>query len=84
MCATSSAPATSGHTAHDTAAATEDRAQPLEQVQTRLTQRAKAAHARHKAYARGHDAIRDERIERQRFVDEYLSRERGRDDGLKL
>ncbi|ARV85414.1 relaxase domain-containing protein (plasmid) [Mycobacterium intracellulare subsp. chimaera] len=69
-------------TAHDIAAQTEDREQLPERVQHLLAGRTHAVHARRTAYARRHDDILDERIERQRFIDEHLSRSQDREQGI--
>ncbi|KPN46516.1 MobF family relaxase [Mycobacterium intracellulare] len=69
-------------TAHDIAAHTQDRAQLPQRMQHLLARHTNAVHARRTAYARWHDDILDERIERQRFIDEHLSRSQDREQGL--
>ena len=69
-------------TAHDIAAETQDREQLPERVQHLLAGRANAVHARRTAYTRWHNDILDERIERQRFIDEHLSRSQDREQGI--
>ncbi|WP_151834971.1 MobF family relaxase [Mycobacterium avium] len=73
-------------TAHDIAAQAEDRDQLPERMQHLLARQEKAVQRRRAAYARRHDDILDERIERQRFINEHLSRSRdqGHDYGLEL
>ena len=57
-----------------------------ERMQHLLARQEKAVQRRRAAYARRHDDILDERIERQRFINEHLSRSRdqGHDYGLEL
>jgi conjugative relaxase-like TrwC/TraI family protein len=73
-------------TAHDIAAQAEDRGQLPERVQHLLARQEKAVQRRRAAYARRHDDILDERIERQHFINEHLhrSRDQGHDSGLEL
>ena len=69
-------------TAHDIAASTPDHTQLPDRVQHLLTRRANAVHARRTTHARRHDDILDERIERQRFIDQHLSRSQDREQGI--
>jgi conjugative relaxase-like TrwC/TraI family protein len=69
-------------TAHDIAAHTHDRTQLPQRVQHLLTGRANAVRSRQRAYRQGVDAILDERIERQRFIEEHLGQDRGHEQGI--
>jgi len=69
-------------TAHDIAAST-DREQLPGRVRSLLVdRRAHAVHARRSAYRNWQDETLDLQIERQRWTDQYLSRDRDRDQGL--
>jgi hypothetical protein len=69
-------------TAHDIADQTTDRAQLPERIQHLLARRATAIYARRTTYARWHNDLLDEHIERQRFTAEHLSRNQNREQGI--
>jgi conjugative relaxase-like TrwC/TraI family protein len=73
-------------TAYDIAAETEDRDQLPERVRRLCDRRTSAVHRRNAAYQNWCDADVEQRIERQRSIDQHISRsqEQGHDYGLEL
>jgi hypothetical protein len=73
-------------TAHDIAAETPDRGQLPDRVRSLLDRRGSAVHARRTAYRHWHEEPQDLLAERQRSIDQYLSRQQdqGLDYGLDL
>ncbi|BBY14403.1 MobF family relaxase [Mycobacterium marseillense] len=67
-------------TAHDIAGQTKDREQLPEHVQSLLERRTHAVQARRTAYRHWHDQRVEQGLERERWIDQHLSR--GRDQGL--
>jgi len=69
-------------TAHDIAAHTQDRTQLPQRMQHLLARHTNAVKARRAAYRQSIEATVDERIEQQRFIDEHLSRDQDREQGI--
>nr|WP_254697410.1 MobF family relaxase [Mycobacterium avium] len=68
-------------TAHDIAAQAQDREQLPEHVQSLLIRRANALQGRRAAYRHRHDQRVEQALERDRWINQHLSRDR-RDQGL--
>ena len=73
-------------TAHHIAAQTDDRDQLPDRVRSLLDRRTGAVQARRTAYRHWVDAMQEQAAERERGIDQHLSRSRdqGRDYGLDL
>ncbi|GLV12101.1 MULTISPECIES: MobF family relaxase [Mycobacterium] len=69
-------------TAHDIADQAQDREQLPEGVQSLLIRRANAVQGRRAAYRHRHDQRVEQALERDRWINQHLSRVRGHDQGL--
>jgi hypothetical protein len=69
-------------TAHDIAAHTEDRDQLPDRVASLLHRHARAVQVRRASYAQWQDATLDQLLERQRWIDQHLSRDHSREQGM--
>lgn len=69
-------------TAHDIAADTQDRDQLPDRVRGLLDRRAYALQARRSVYARWQDATLDQALERQRWIDQHMHRDRSHEQSF--